>query len=102
MSQDTAGELLLPAAPFISSALFGALLWIPLRDFAILKEGRVATTFHFIELSADLLQGTQFSLKVDVVVTTCLHRLYQFFIQLSVFGPGLTGDFSSACFLFSG
>jgi hypothetical protein len=72
VSKNVSGEFLLAA-----SALLSALLWIPLGHLAILKERGVATAFHLVELSANLLQGAQLSLEIDVVGAASFHLFLQ-------------------------
>ena len=54
---------------------------------------------NLVELTTDLLQGTQLGLIVDVVVTACLHRLYQALLELIVLGCCLTSCLSCSSFL---
>ena len=54
---------------------------------------------NLVELTTDLLQGTQLGLIVDVVVTACLHRLYQARLELIVLCCCLTSCLSCSSFL---
>ena len=77
MGQDAAGQLLLALFLLLAVTCLVALLRVPLGNFTILEEGRFAVTFHLVELATDLLQGTQLSLKVDIIATARLHLLHQ-------------------------
>jgi hypothetical protein len=96
MSQDRSCELLV--------ALIAGLctfFWIPFGNFTVLEEGGVATTLHLVQLTTDLLQGTQLGLEVDIVSAASLHLLVQIQVQLTVLCRCLSGSLSSSGFLVS-
>ena len=99
MNQTIADQLLFPFLFILPVACLRALLWISLADLTILEETRVIIAFNLVELTTDLLQGTQLGLIVDVVVTACLHRLYQALLELIVLGCCLTSCLSCSSFL---
>jgi hypothetical protein len=97
MSQYAPDELLLT-----SSAHRGACLWCPFCHLAILEETLV-TCLHLLEnITADLLQSTELSLKVNVVLATDLHLLQQIIIVPLVFLRHLTTLLPGSRLLLSG
>merc|ERR1719498_550828 len=102
MSDDTSSQLLLAKWSAFLKAFLGALLWIPLGNFAILEEARVAIAFHLHEFSSDLLQSAKLSLKVDAVIVASFHLLSQVTVQLIVLSCCLTSSLSCSGFLLSG
>merc|ERR1719491_1711151 len=101
VSENITREFLLTRTFLATGAHPCALLWIPLGDLTVLKESRVPTSLHLIELSTDFLQRADFSLEVDIVATACFHLLYQILVQLGILICSLTGSLSSCGFLLS-
>merc|ERR1712194_542308 len=99
MNQNIASQLLFPFLFILPVACLRTLLWVPLADLTVLEETRVIVPFDLVKLPTDLLQGTQLCLKVDVVFTACLHRLYQSLLELLVLGCCLTSCLSCSSFL---
>merc|ERR1719253_996130 len=95
--EDAACQLLLT-----TSTLLRAFLRFPLRDFAILEESRVSTTFEFIELASNLFQRTQLRLEGDVVVAAFLHLRDQVCVILIILLVCLTGDLTSSTLFLGG